>query len=337
MAVITGTNWNAYDGATMTAREIYGRTLAYLAETNDKIVGMTADLEKTTAIKFFADKYPERFYNVGIAEQNMMGIAAGLAKGGLIPFVSTMAIFATMRAGEQVRTDIAYQNLPVKIIATHAGISFGHAGTTHHCTEDFAIMRAIPNMTVICPADGIETSKAVQACIDIPGPVYVRIGRGFEPPCYESDDYEYEVGKAITMRDGTDFTIICCGIAVLQAMNAAKTLAETDGLSVRVINMHTIKPIDREAIVQAVMDTRRILTIEEHNIYGGLGDAVGSVIAESGKGCIFRKHGMMDVFSEIGYAEDLYAYYGFDANGIVDKVREMMGLEYEADESWEDE
>ena len=337
MAVITGTNWNAYDGATMTAREIYGRTLAYLAETNDKIVGMTADLEKTTAIKFFADKYPERFYNVGIAEQNMMGIAAGLAKGGLIPFVSTMAIFATMRAGEQVRTDIAYQNLPVKIIATHAGISFGHAGTTHHCTEDFAIMRAIPNMTVICPADGIETSKAVQACIDIPGPVYVRTGRGFEPPCYESDDYEYEVGKAITMRDGTDFTIICCGIAVLQAMNAAKTLAETDGLSVRVINMHTIKPIDREAIIQAVMDTRRILTIEEHNIYGGLGDAVGSVIAESGKGCIFRKHGMMDVFSEIGYAEDLYAYYGFDANGIVDKVREMMGLEYEADESWEDE
>ncbi len=337
MAVITGTNWNAYDGATMTAREIYGRTLAYLAETNDKIVGMTADLEKTTAIKFFADKYPDRFYNVGIAEQNMMGIAAGLAKGGLIPFVSTMAIFATMRAGEQVRTDIAYQNLPVKIIATHAGISFGHAGTTHHCTEDFAIMRAIPNMTVICPADGIETSKAVQACIDIPGPVYVRIGRGFEPPCYESDDYEYEVGKAITMREGTDFTIICCGIAVLQAMNAAKTLAENDGLSVRVINMHTIKPIDREAIVQAVMDTRRILTVEEHNIYGGLGDAVGSVIAESGKGCIFRKHGMMDVFSEIGYAEDLYAYYGFDSNGIVDKVREMMGLEFEEDESWEDE
>ncbi len=337
MAVITGTNWNAYDGATMTAREIYGRTLAAMAEHNDKIVGLTADLEKTTAIKFFADKYPERFYNVGIAEQNMFGIAAGLAKAGLIPFASTMAIFATMRAAEQVRTDIAYQNLPVKIIATHAGISFGHAGTTHHCTEDFAIMRAIPNMTVICPADGIETSKAVQACIDIPGPVYVRIGRGFEPPCHENDDYEYEIGKAITMRDGTDLTIIACGIAVLQALNAAKTLAEYDGLSVRVIDMHTIKPIDREAILKAVMDTRRILTIEEHNIYGGLGDAVASVIAESGKGCVFRKHGMLDVFSEIGYAEDLYAYYGFDANGIVDKVREMMGMEFEADENWEDE
>ena len=337
MAVITGTNWNAYDASTMTAREIYGRTLAALAEGNEKIVGLTADLEKTTAIKFFADKFPERFYNVGIAEQNMFGIAAGLAKAGLIPFASTMAVFTCLRAGEQVRTDIAYQNLPVKIIATHAGISFGHAGTTHHCTEDFAIMRAIPNMTVICPADGIETSKAVQACVDTPGPVYIRIGRGFEPPCYESDNYSYEIGKAITMRDGTDLTIICCGIAVLQALNAAKTLQETDGLSVRVINMHTIKPIDREAIMKAVTDTRRILTIEEHNVLGGLGDAVASVIAESGKGCVVKKHGLQDTFAAIGYAEDLYAYYGLDANGIVDKVREMMGMEFEADENWDDE
>ena len=337
MAVITGTNWNAYDASTMTAREIYGRTLAALAEHNERIVGLTADLEKTTAIKYFADKFPERFYNVGTAEQTMFGIAAGLAKAGLIPFASTMAVFACLRAGEQVRTDIAYQNLPVKIIATHAGISFGHAGTTHHCTEDFAIMRAIPNMTVICPADGIETSKAVQACVDTPGPVYIRIGRGFEPPCYESDNYTYEIGKAITMRDGTDLTIICCGIAVLQALNAAKTLQETDGLSVRVINMHTIKPLDREAILKAVTDTRRILTIEEHNVLGGLGDAVASVIAESGKGCVFRKHGLQDTFAAIGYAEDLYAYYGLDANGIVDKVREMMGMEFEADENWDDE
>ncbi len=337
MAVITGTNWNAYDASTMTAREIYGRTLAALAEGNDKIVGLTADLEKTTAIKFFADKFPDRFFNVGIAEQNMLGIAAGLAKAGLIPFASTMAVFACLRAGEQLRTDIAYQNLPVKIIATHAGISFGHAGTTHHCTEDFAILRAIPNMTVICPADGIETSKAVQACVDTPGPVYIRIGRGFEPPCYENDDYTYEIGKAITMREGTDLTIICCGIAVLQAVNAARTLAENDGLSVRVINMHTIKPIDKEAILKAVSETRRILTVEEHNVLGGLGDAVASVIAESGMGCVFRKHGLQDTFAAIGYAEDLYAHYGLDANGIVDQVREMMGREYEPDENWEDD
>ena len=337
MAVITGTNWNAYDASTMTAREIYGRTLAALAEGNDKIVGLTADLEKTTAIKFFADKFPDRFFNVGIAEQNMLGIAAGLAKAGLIPFASTMAVFACLRAGEQLRTDIAYQNLPVKIIATHAGISFGHAGTTHHCTEDFAILRAIPNMTVICPADGIETSKAVQACVDTPGPVYIRIGRGFEPPCYENYDYTYEIGKAITMREGTDLTIICCGIAVLQAVNAARTLAENDGLSVRVINMHTIKPIDKEAILKAVSETRRILTVEEHNVLGGLGDAVASVIAESGMGCVFRKHGLQDTFAAIGYAEDLYAHYGLDANGIVDQVREMMGREYEPDENWEDD
>ena len=337
MSVITGTNWNAYDAATMTAREIYGRTLAELGKHNDKIVGLTADLEKTTAIVHFGEAFPDRFFNVGIAEQNMLGIAAGLAKAGLIPFASTMAVFACLRAGEQLRTDIAYQNLPVKIIATHSGISFGHAGTTHHCTEDFAITRSIANMTVICPADGIETSKAVQACIDIPGPVYIRIGRGFEPPCYESDDYAYEIGKAVTMREGADLTIICCGIAVLQSINAAKTLAENDGISVRVINMHTIKPIDKEAILGAVRDTRRILTVEEHNVEGGLGDAVASVIAGSGMGCVFRKHGIEDLFSTIGYAEDLYAHYGLDANGIVEKVREIMGLEFEADENWDDD
>jgi transketolase len=274
---------------------------------------------------------------VGIAEQNMMGVAAGLAKAGLIPFASTMSVFACLRAGEQVRTDIAYQNLPVKIIATHAGISFGHAGTTHHCTEDFAVMRSIANMTVIAPADGIETSRAVRACMDIPGPVYIRIGRGFEPPCYTNEDYPFAIGKATPMTEGTDLTIICCGIAVLQSVQAAKTLKEQDGISVRVLNMHTIKPIDREAIMKAVTDTRRILTVEEHNVAGGLGDAVGGVIAESGKGCVFKKHGIQDEFATIGYAEDLYAHYGLDSNGIVEKVREMMGMEFEADEDWNDE
>ncbi len=337
MSTVTGTTWNCYDSATMTPREIYGRTLAELAKTDSRIVGLTADLEKTTAMVHFAKAFPDRFFNVGIAEQNMFGAAAGLAKTGLVPFVSTMAVFTCLRAGEQVRTDICYQNLPVKIIATHAGISFGHAGTTHHCTEDLAIMRSMANMTVMAPADGIETSRAVRAALEIPGPVYIRIGRGFEPPCYPDESYDFTVGKAVEMASGKDLTIICCGIAVLQSILAAKQLAEQDGLSVRVINMHTIKPIDREAIMKAVTETRRILTIEEHNVIGGLGDAVGSVIAESGKGCVFRKHGIQDCFSEIGYAEDLYAYYEFDADGIVAKVREMMGLEYEADENWEDE
>ena len=318
-------------------RDGFGEEIVKLGKLDNDIYVVDVDIGKSCKTGEFRKQLPKQYLNVGIAEQNMMGIAAGLAKAGFIPFASTMAIFACMRAGEQVRTDIAYQNLPVKIIATHAGISFGHAGTTHHCTEDFAIMRAIPNMTVICPADGIETSKAVQACVDLPGPVYVRIGRGFEPPAYADDNYTYEIGKAITMHEGTDLTIITCGIGVLQAVNAAKTLAETDGLSVRVINMHTIKPIDREAIMSAVVDTRRILTVEEHNVLGGLGDAVASVIAESGKGCVFKKHGMQDTFATIGYAEDLYSYYQFDANGIVDKVREMMGMEFEPDENWDDE
>lgn len=333
---VTGTSWTCYDSSTMTSREIYGRTLAELAKSDDRIVALTADLEKSTALNKFGEVFPERVFNVGIAEQNLMGAAAGMAKTGLIPFASTFAIFACMRGGEQIRTDIAYQNLPVKIIATHAGISFGHAGTTHHCTEDFAIMRAIPNMTVICPADGIETSRAVRACMEINGPVYMRIGRGFEPPCYENEEYDFRIGKAVTMREGKDLTIIACGIAVLQSLNAAKTLAE-EGIGVRVVNMHTIKPLDRETVIAAAKETGKVLVIEEHNVLGGLGDAVASVIAEEGLACDFKKHGLQDCFSVIGYAEDLYAHYGLDANGIADRVRLMMGIEPNDDDNWEDE
>lgn len=333
---VTGTSWTCYDSSTMTSREIYGRTLAELAKSDDRIVALTADLEKSTALNKFGEVFPERVFNVGIAEQNLMGAAAGMAKTGLIPFASTFAIFACMRGGEQIRTDIAYQNLPVKIIATHAGISFGHAGTTHHCTEDFAIMRAIPNMTVICPADGIETSRAVRACVEINGPVYMRIGRGFEPPCYENEEYDFQIGKAVTMREGKDLTIIACGIAVLQSLNAAKTLAE-EGIDVRVVNMHTIKPLDRETVLAAARETGKVLVVEEHNVLGGLGDAVASVIAEEGIACQFKKHGLQDCFSVIGYAEDLYAHYGLDANGIADHARRMMGIEPNDDDNWEDE
>lgn len=337
MAVNTGTNWTCYDSSTMTAREIYGRTLAEMAKNDDRIVALTADLEKSTALNKFSAVHPDRCFNVGIAEQNLMGAAAGMALTGLIPFASTFAIMACLRGGEQIRTDITYQNLPVKIIATHSGISFGHAGTTHHCTEDFAIMRSMANMTVICPADGIETSKAVRACIDVPGPVYMRIGRGFEPPVYENEDYDFQIGKANTMRDGSDLTIITCGIGVLQSINAAKTLAERDGIQVHVVNMHTIKPIDRQAVVAAAQKTGKILTVEEHNVEGGLGDAVASVLAEEGVSCRFRKHGIMDLYTVIGYAEDLYSYYKLDANGIADVVRNMLGIETPADEDWEDE
>ncbi len=332
-----GLTWNVYDANTMTQADIYGEVLCMLGETNPKIVGLSADLAKSTKIGRFAEKYPERFFNAGIAEQNLFGMAAGLAKSGLIPFVSTMAVFTTMRAAEQVRTDICYQNLDVKIIATHAGISFGQAGTTHHCTEDLAIMRSFANMTVIAPADGIETANAVRECVNYPGPVYIRIGRGFEPSCNDNENYDFQIGKAVEMHPGTDITLICCGVTVAQALEAAKHLKENDGLSVRVINMHTIKPLDEDAILSAIQDTRRIITFEEHNIFGGLGSAVAEVIAASGKACAFEKIGIPDCYCLVGYPEDLYNHYKIDMDGMVQKVREVMGKDFEDDDDWEDE
>ena len=337
MSEVTGTTWTVYDANAMTQAEIYGHVLCELGAQYPEIVGLTADLAKSTKIGIFGDKFPERFFNVGIAEQNLFGVAAGMAKAGLLPFVSTMAAFASMRACEQVRTDICYQNLNCKIIATHGGISFGTAGSTHNGQEDIAIMRSFPNMTVIVPADGIETANAVRACVKHPGPVYIRVGRGFEPTYYKDENYGFQIGKAHLIADGTDFTIICCGVTVLQAAEAARVLKEEDGLSVRVLNMHTIKPLDTEAVMKAVLETRRIITLEDHNIIGGLGTAVADVIAASGKGCAFEKVGIPDEFSLVGYPEDLYAHYKLDTNGIIDKVRAVMGRDFEADEDWEDE
>ncbi len=332
-----GLTWTVYDADSMTQSEIYGEVLCKLGEENPKIVGLSADMANSTKIGKFGDQFPDRFFNAGIAEQNMFGMAAGLAKAGLIPFVSTMAAFTAMRACEQVRTDICYQNLNCKIIATHGGSSFGQAGSTHHCTEDLSIMRSFANMTVVVPADGIETANAVKASVNWPGPVYIRVGRGFEPRYYTDENYGFEIGKAVEINPGTDITLICCGISVLQAAEAAKFLAENDDLSVRVLNVHTIKPIDRDAIIKAVTETRRIVTFEDHNVHGGLGSAVADVIAESGKGCAFEKVGIPDCYCEVGYPEDLYSHYKLDTDGIIDKVREVMGKDFEEDDDWEDE
>jgi transketolase len=331
-----GMTWSVTDGDKLTQAEVYGEVLTQLGDKYPEIVALTADLASSTKIGRFGKKYPQRFINVGIAENTMFGMAAGLALAGFKPVVSTFAAFASLRCAEQVRTDICYQNLGVKIIATHAGISFGQAGSTHHCTEDIAVMRSFANMTVIVPSDGMETGNAVAAAMEWPGPVYIRIGRGFEPPVNKTPDYGYEIGKAITMHDGKDVTIIACGVGVLQAVRAAEVLGR-QGLSARVINMHTIKPIDREAIIQAVKDTRRIITVEDHNIMGGLGSAVAEVIVESGKACAFRKLGVPDCYAIVGYPEDLYHFYKFDADGIIETVSELMRLEIEEDEDWEDE
>lgn len=334
---MAGITFNVADGINLQTTEYYGRTLVELAREHPQVVGLSADLAKSTKIGMLENMYPERFFNFGIAEQNMFGAAAGMALGGLIPFVSTFSAFASMRACEQIRTDICYQNLNVKIIATHSGVSFGAAGTTHHATEDLAITRSMANLTVICPADGVETSKAVEAAFYHPGPVYIRINRGFDKTVYNSTDYDFNIGKSITMHQGSDMAIICCGAAVFRGREAAKILDKVDGIKARVINMHTIKPLDKEAVLKAVKDTRRIITVEDHNIIGGLGSAVADVIAESGMGCAFKKLGLPDTYSVIGLQEDIMSYYGYDENGIVEAARELLGRELEAEENWDDE
>lgn len=334
---MAGLTYTVFDTTNLSTAEIYGKTLVELAKENENLVGLTADLAKSTKIGILAEQYPERFFNLGIAEQNMFGVAAGMASAGLVPFVSTFAVFASMRALDQVHTDICYQNLNVKMIATHAGLSFGQAGSTHHCTEDIGIMRTLANLTVMVPADGTETAKAVHAAYYTDGPMYIRINRGFDLRLYDNGDYEFEIGKAIQLREGTDLTIIACGSCVYQAVEASKILDSVDGLKIRVLNMHTIKPLDKEAIMKAVHETRRIITVEDHNIYGGLGSAVSEVIAEGGKACGFKRLGIPDTYSIIGLHEDLMSHYGIDTNGILETVREIMGKDFEEDDDWEDE
>lgn len=333
----TGLTYHVYDVNHMTPAEIYGQVLTQLGEGREDIVALTADLARSTKIGKFGERFPGRFFNVGIAEQNMFGIAAGLALAGFTPFVSTFAVFAALRAAEQVRTDICYQNLNCKIIATHSGISFGQAGSTHHCTEDLAVMRSFANLTVIAPADGYETANAVRACLDRQGPVYIRIGRGFEQTVHPGEDYGFELGRAVTMRDGADLTVIACGPCVLHAVEAAKTLADSQGAGVRVLNMHTIKPLDREAVLAAAAETRRIITVENHSIIGGLGSAVAEVIAESGLPCRLVRLGIPDVFAIVGYTDDLYNLYKIDAAGIGEAAAQLLGVQVQAEDDWEDE
>ncbi len=331
-----GITYTSVETTKLSTAEVYAKMLCDLAEKDPRIVVLTSDLAKSTKIGAFQRRFPDRFFNVGIAEQNMFGIAAGMAQTDLIPFTSSFAIFTACRSLDQVHTDICYPKANVKMIASHAGTSFGQAGTTHHSTEDIAIMRSLANLTVIVPADGLETANAVQAAVEIDGPVYIRINRGFDQILYDNMDYGFEIGRAVKLHEGTDLTIIATGSAVFQAVQAAKEL-EAKGIKARVLNIHTIKPIDREAIISAVHDTRRIITAEDHTVIGGLAGAVAEVIAESGKGCAFKRLGLQDTFSPIGYHEDLMAYHKIDVNGIIEASEELLKMDFEADESWEDE
>ncbi len=305
----------------MSAREVYGKKLVEIGNKDPRVVVLTADLMRSNRSVEFMKAYPERFFNTGVAEQNMMGIAAGLALEGKIPFVSTMATFASMRACEQVRTDICYNNLPVRIVATHGGLTTG-AGPTHYGQEDMAIMRSMPNMTVIAPGDPNQIGKVVEASMDWEGPVYIRIGRGGEPVVY-NEDYKYEIGKAITVKEGSDITLIATGCILFYALVAAEKLAK-EGIKARVIDMHTIKPIDREAVIKAAEETGAIVTGEDHTVFGGLGSTVAEVLAEERICCKFKRLGIPDLFAAFGEPEDLYRTYGYDANGIYAAAKALL-------------
>jgi transketolase len=301
-------------------RDVYGETLARLGETNRDIVVLDADLSGSTKTAVFAKRFPDRFFNMGVAEQDMMGTAAGLATAGKIPFVSTFAIFASGRAWEQVRQSVAYPKLNVKIVASHAGITVGEDGASHQSLEDIAVMRAIPGMTVIVPADGVETGKAIEEIVRCNGPVYLRVSRGKSPVLLD-DSYEFEIGKGVVLRDGADVSILACGIMVSRALDAADIL-KREGLSARVINIPTIKPLDTDLVIKAARETGAVVAAEEHSIIGGLGSAVAEVLAENFP-VPLKRIGTEDRFGTSGDAERLLEIYGLTSVNIAKAAREV--------------
>ena len=299
-------------------REAYGAALAELGEKYDFVV-LDADLSAATKTGVFKKKYPERFFNCGIAEGNMMSVAAGLAAAGKVPFASTFAMFAAGRAFEQIRNSIGYPHLNVKIGATHAGITVGEDGATHQCNEDLALMRTIPGMTIINPADAVEAKAAVEAAILHNGPVYMRFGRYAVPVINDSESYSFEIGKGVQMRDGSDVTFVVTGIMVDMAMTAAEQLA-AEGIGARVINIHTIKPLDKEIVLKAAAETGAIVTGEEHNIIGGLGSAVAEAVAEGCPVPVLRV-GVEDQYGRSGTVPALLELYGLTPDNLVAKAK----------------
>ncbi len=303
-------------------RASYGEALVELGAEHDDFVVLDADLAAATQTGKFKAAYPERFYDAGIAEQNLMGLAAGIATTGRVAFASTFAMFAAGRAFEQVRNSIGYPHLNVKIGATHAGISVGEDGATHQCCEDIALMRTIPGMTVIVPSDDVEAKAAVRAAYAFDGPVYMRFGRLAVPVINDGDDYEFQIGRGIKLREGKDVTIVACGLMVQAALEAAEALAEA-GIDAEVINIHTIKPLDEDIIVESAKKTGRVVTCEEHSVIGGLGDAVLAALAEKCPVPV-KKVGVNDVFGESGPAVDLLHKYGLDTEGVQRAVEEFL-------------
>ena len=302
-------------------RDAYGKTLVELGRENGKIVVLDADLSGSTKTALFAKEFPERFFNAGIAEANMVGMAAGLAAGGMLPFASTFAVFAAGRAFEQIRQSLAYPKLNVKIVATHGGITVGEDGGSHQSIEDLAIMRSLPNMTVLCPADGPETAAAIRAIAEYDGPVYVRLGRAKVPVVFPGN-CDFSIGKGALLRDGNDLTFITTGLMTAQAMAAAEILAE-ENIDARVVHLGSIKPLDVDLVIQSARKTGAIVTAEEHSIIGGLGGAVCETVAE---GCPVpvERVGLRDVFGQSGTGDDLLVHYGLTPAHLVEAAERVM-------------
>ncbi|MBP3624528.1 MAG: transketolase family protein [Peptococcaceae bacterium] len=307
--------------ASIATRDAYGEALAELGAVNENIVVLEADLSKSTKTSDFKKVYPERHFNMGIAEQNMLGVAAGFAAAGKIPFASSFAVFATGRAYDQIRNSIAYPNLNVKIAATHAGLTVGEDGGSHQMLEDIALMRALPNMTVIVPADGIETKQAIKAAAEYEGPVYIRMGRPKVPVLFD-ENYTFEIGKGVVLNEGTDVTLVGTGIMVSKAVEAAELLA-AEGISAAVVNISTIKPLDAELIIAQAQKTGAVVTCEEHTIYGGLGSAVAEVLVENCPVPMARV-GVADKFGESGLPDELLEKYGLTAANIAAQAKAVI-------------
>ena len=303
-------------------RDSYGNALAELGTEHDNVVVLDADLAAATKTGVFKKAHPDRFIDCGIAESNMIGVAAGLATTGKVPFASSFAMFAAGRAFEQVRNSVGYPHLNVKIGATHAGISVGEDGATHQCNEDIALMRTIPGMVVINPADDVEARAAVRAAYEHQGPVYLRFGRLAVPVINDRPDYKFELGKGVVLREGKDLTIIATGLPVSNCLEAAEKLA-ADGIDAKVINIHTIKPIDEELIVAAAKETGKVVTVEEHSVIGGLGSAVCDALSAKAPTQV-QKIGVNDVFGESGPALELLKKYGLDTDGIYEKMKAFL-------------
>lgn len=310
------------DTVKIATRESYGNALVELGKVNEKVYVLDADLAGATKTGIFKKAFPDRHIDCGIAECNMMGIAAGLSTTGLIPFCSSFAMFASGRAFEQVRNSIGYPHLNVKIGATHAGVTVGEDGASHQCIEDLAVMRTIPGMVVICPSDDIEVKAAVKAAAEYVGPVYMRFGRSAVPVINDTPDYKFEIGRGILLKEGKDVTIIATGVCVCEALKAAETLKQ-EGIDAEVINIHTIKPLDKDLVLQSAKKTGRVVTVEEHSVIGGLGSAVADVLAES-NAAVLKKIGVPDVFGESGTAGQLLHKFKLDAEGIAEGVKDFV-------------